>query len=81
MTTTLKTTLTDPVTGKTVKWQYQKGLHLTKQYSEHCLDWGAHYDKCPKDHNSLIKVFTFEETLKYACICACHWDENFNPNN
>jgi hypothetical protein len=73
---TSKTTLTDPITGKTVKWSFKKGFVLTKQLGEACLS-GDHGDNCLRYHNKLIKFLSFEDTLKQACVCNCHWDDNW----
>jgi hypothetical protein len=73
-----KTTLTDPISGKTVKWSYKKGFILTKQLGEACLH-GTHGEECHRYHNNLIKLFSFEDTLKRACVCDCHWVDGWTP--
>ncbi len=72
-----KTTLTDPVTGKTVKWQYKRGFVLKSQIGEACQS-GTHGEDCARYHNNLIKFMSFEDTIKRACVCDCHWVDGWS---
>lgn len=73
--TTLKTTLTDPITGKTIARKPDAWV-FTKNISDSCKG-GYHKGDCPRDHNALIKVLSFEDTKNFACHCGCHWQDNW----
>lgn len=73
-----KTTLTDPITGKTIARKRDAWV-FTKNISDSCKS-GTHGEDCPRYHNSLIQVLDFEATKQFACHCGCHWFDDWQDS-